>query len=172
MGLFIGISVQDKLHLMDYLNPITFMPGQVISKQDTRVPDLFIFTSGTIRIYRDDILLCKQIVTKSFYDGDRELFFNEPRSRTLVAETFVDGWRLKRHHFSRLMHNNRSLRNLVIANAGVKFSTEFGLWSKRIGFVSGNLMSVMRTREIYPADEFPDIEKGMESREIDPGSYL
>jgi hypothetical protein len=172
MGLFAGITVEDKLQLMDYLNPITFMPGQVISKQGARVPDLFIFTSGTIRIYHDEILMCKQVVTTSFYDGDRELFFNEPRSKTLIAETFVDGWRLKRHHFGRLMHNNRGLRKVVIANGERKFAADFVRWGRHSGFVSGNLVSTMRTPEVFPRNEFPDIEKGMESVEINPQSYL
>jgi hypothetical protein len=121
----------DKMQLMDYLQAVTFMPGERICTQNEQLSDLFIFTSGTYRMMRDDVVLGRQTVDNPLFDGERELLLDEPRGKTLIAETFVEAWRLKRYHLWLLVQANSEFKRLVTSNARRRFPQEFSGWHRR-----------------------------------------
>jgi hyperpolarization activated cyclic nucleotide-gated potassium channel 2 len=131
MELWRGMTNSERIQLIDALEAVTFTPEEVICTQNEMLSDFLIFTSGTYRILRDGVLIARQMVTNSVYDGERELIFREPRSKTLIAETFVDGWRLKRSSLLHLVHADPQLRRLLMSNARRKYPRDFSGWSRR-----------------------------------------
>jgi hypothetical protein len=131
MELWRGMTSSERIQLMDYLVARTFVPEEVICTQNELVSDLFIFTSGVYRILRDGLVIGRQSVSKSVFDGERELIFREPRSKTLVAETFVDCWRLQRTSLLAMIRANPQLRRLLLSNARRKYPREFTGWNRR-----------------------------------------
>lgn len=163
--IFRGMKQTDKLQLMDNLEAFTMIPGEVIYRQGDPVSDLLIFSSGTVQSYRDDVMFCRQTAEKSFFDGEKEFLFDAPRTKTLIAETFVDGWRLRRHHFGAMLHTNPAMKRLVLTNAKRKYPRDFAGWSRKMDLPEGALDPADgdKQEEIYPSDEFVDFEKGESS---------
>ena len=163
--IFRGMKQSDKLQLMDNLEAFTMIPGEIIYRQGDPVSDLLIFSSGTIQCLRDDVLFCRQTAEKSFFDGEKEFLFDSPRTKTLIAETFVEGWRLRRHHFGEMLHANPALKRLVLTNAKRKYPRDFTGWSRRMDLPEGALDAREgdQQEEIYPSDEFVDFERGESS---------
>jgi hypothetical protein len=156
MELWRGMTNSEMIQLIDYLEAVTFIPEEVICTQhDTMVSDLFIFTSGSYRMLMDGLLIGRQTVVKPVFDGERELIFKEARSKTLIAETFVECWRLKRASLLAMVKANTKLKRLLSSNARRKYPREFSGWNRR-----GHIFAAEETGVedddvaiVYPSDE-------------------
>jgi hyperpolarization activated cyclic nucleotide-gated potassium channel 2 len=154
MELWRGMTNSARIQLIDYLEAVTFVPEEVICTQNELLSDFLIFTSGTYRILRDDVLIARQTVTTSVYDGERELIFGESRSKTLIAETFVEGWRLKRASVIAMVRTDPQLKRLLTSNARRKYPRDFSGWRRR-GDIFGDEIQEEDDRHIsmvYPSD--------------------
>ncbi|KAH0795710.1 cation channel family protein [Histomonas meleagridis] len=134
VDIFKGFQEHHLLMLMDQLTTITFVPDEIIYRQGDLFSDLLIINSGTVKIVIDDVVVGTQTAKKGFVDGERELFFNEPRDKTLIAASFIEGWRLKRRKFSRMIHESQEVQSIVFNNARKKYPDNFNRTNVHAGF--------------------------------------
>ena len=57
-----------------------------------------------------------QETNKNYIDGEKEFLFQQPREQSLVALTFVDGWRMSREHFCGILASDARWRKLIFIN--------------------------------------------------------
>ena len=135
VDIFKGLSENDLLLLMDKLEPFTFIPDDIIYKPGDLFSDLLIIKSGAVRLMMVDFVVGTHTIENGYVDCEKGLFFNEPKDRTLLAVTFIEGWKMKRSSFSKLIHSNPTIQKIVFKNAREKFPDSFRDSSKQAAFV-------------------------------------
>lgn len=126
-SIFKGLNQRYILMMMDTMEAVNYIPGEVIFMQGDMSFDLYIFKTGIIETIIDGSSIGVTTAEKPFVDGERALFFDEPRAKTLRAVSFVDGWRLKKDHFLSLLKSSRNLRMKIFNNAKEKFPADLNL---------------------------------------------
>jgi CRP-like cAMP-binding protein len=161
MRIFEGMSQADKLELINNLTPFTATPGEVLMLENAQVVDLMIFCSGTIEtmVGADDTAVVVQVINQVKYEGEMEFLFKKPRRSTLRAVTFVDGWRLNRVDFSRMVKGNPRLQRLIIGNARTSFAKEFRRLRPTAEFFFEEPKPDEEGQEVFPPGEFMDVER-------------
>jgi hypothetical protein len=128
--------------------------------QTEPVYDLLIFTSGMIVYIRDDVPVARQRITKTLFDGERELILGEPRTKTIVAETFVEGWRLKRSSLSKMVTDFPHIKRLLMSNARQRYPREFMGLRRKGDIFADPVPEEASSGEIFQSDEFVDSDVG------------
>jgi hypothetical protein len=165
--IFQGIRQSDKLQLVEHLTPFSYVPGELIAQQNDASSSLLILTSGCIQIFRDDMLIARQRIDETVFDGERELLFGEPRARTIVAESFVDGWKLKRSDLIAIVRFDEEFKRTLLRNTRFKYPNDFtGI--HRMGDPFAGPVSEEAEKEpetVFSSSDFVDIENMRESND-------
>jgi hypothetical protein len=125
LAVFHGIRQSDKLQLVEHFTPFAYIPGEIIVRQNDLSSNLLILTSGCIQILRDEMMIARQRISEAVFDGEKELILGGPRSRTIVPESFVDGWRLKRSDLVAMVERDPEFKRTLLTNARLKWPHDF-----------------------------------------------
>jgi hyperpolarization activated cyclic nucleotide-gated potassium channel 2 len=156
---FKNMTPSDRLDLMDHLESIALISGQVLYRQGDQTSDLFIITSGIVQVIQDDVKLGVEVAPDTFFDGEKEMIFNQRRTKTLIAVSFVEGWRLSRNHFARMVDSIPRIKRMVMTVAQRKWPNEFRGWNRTIEFVVGDTQSVAKAPLIQPFNSREDWDR-------------
>lgn len=125
MKLFFGVRQKFLLQILDCTESLVFMPGQYIYTQGDISSELLILKSGLIQIIINGESTATQETGSLLIDGERQLLFEEVRTKTLKAISFVEGWRLKKEQFGMILNSKPTLRRLIFMNAKRAFPNDF-----------------------------------------------
>ncbi|KAK8844938.1 hypothetical protein M9Y10_021111 [Tritrichomonas musculus] len=116
MPLFRGMRQNFFIKLVGAMEAFTFIPGEIVYQEGECCFDLFFFHSGIIQLVKNGQPYVTQETNKNYIDGEKEFLFQQPREQSLVALTFVDGWRTSREHFCQILNTETRLKKLLFIN--------------------------------------------------------
>ncbi len=111
--LFSEISEKDLSLIYQKLEPVHFKKGSVIIREGDLGDCFYIIKSGSVRVETHAEDVDHPIILARLEDGDyfgeMALITGEPRSATVVAETDVEVWRLRKYEFDQLILKNPNI---------------------------------------------------------------
>ena len=116
MPLFYGMRQNFFLKFIESMNAFTFIPGEIIYQEGDSNFDLYIFKSGVIQMINNGQSYMTQ-ETSNYVDGEKEFLFKIKRKQSLVALTFVEGWKASREVFAELINSDHRWRKHLFINA-------------------------------------------------------
>lgn len=116
MPLFKGMRQNFFLKLIEAMQSFVFIPGEIVYQEGESCFDLFFFSNGIIQLVKNGSPYVTQETNKNYIDGEKEFLFQQPREQSLVALTFVDGWRMSREHFCEITATDSRWRKLLFIN--------------------------------------------------------
>ncbi|KAK8877966.1 hypothetical protein M9Y10_004729 [Tritrichomonas musculus] len=119
--LFHGLRERYLLVIIDSMSSFSYCPGECIYHQGDLTTDLLIFKSGIIQIHVNGEILATSETSSNYIDCEEEFIFNEPRKKTVIAISFVEGWKIEREHFVAILASNTHLRQIAFMNVKHQF---------------------------------------------------
>ncbi|OHT02046.1 cation channel family protein [Tritrichomonas foetus] len=96
------------------MSHISFVPGEIIFEQGEIDSELYLFRSGTIRLYENGVEIRTESCDRGIGMGELELLIDTPRSMTVEAVTYVEGWVIERDDLITSMSHQRELRQELL----------------------------------------------------------
>lgn len=116
MPLFHGMRQNFFLKLIESMNAFTLIPGEIVYQEGENCPDLFFLKGGIIQFVKNGQPYITQDTGSNYVDGEKEFLFQEPRLQSLVAITFVEGWKISRQSFCDILSSDSRWRKLLFIN--------------------------------------------------------
>ena len=104
---------------------ITFVPGEVIFSQGEIDDELYLFRSGIIRVSVNGQIMRTENCQNGIGMGELELLIDTPRSVTVVAITFVDGWVIDRADLLTSIGHQNELRKELLQACKIAFPDHY-----------------------------------------------
>lgn len=125
MPLFTSLDEKYLLMLINKMEPFTYLPNDIITRQDDEDSCMNVFTYGIIELILNDVPLAILDVCTGYVDGERQLMFKKLQDKTIRAKSYVDGWRLNRSSFIELINSKKTMRRILLSNARSRFPKDF-----------------------------------------------
>lgn len=122
--LFYGMNSTFFLRLMEAMNPITLIPGEIVYQQGDHNSNLYIFECGIIQYLSNGQPYVTQDTGDNFIDGIKEILFNTERSQSMISRSFMEGWKLTRADFCRVLSLDQFWRTQLYFNVRQLYPTE------------------------------------------------
>lgn len=119
--LFHGLRERYLLIIIDSMSSFSYCPGECIYHQGDLTNDLMVYKNGIIQMVLNGEVLATNETGSNFIDCEEEFIFNEPRQKTVISVSFVEGWRIEREHFVAILASNTHLRQIAFMNAKHQF---------------------------------------------------
>ncbi|OHT13164.1 cation channel family protein [Tritrichomonas foetus] len=116
MPLFYGMRQNFFLKFIETMRAFTYIPGQIIYEEGDHDYDLYVFKGGIVQFIKSGQAYVTQETGNNFVDGEKEFLFKEARKTSLVALTFVDGWKASRGRFCEVINSDSRWRKLLFIN--------------------------------------------------------
>lgn len=107
--------------LANVMKPVAYCPGETIIEQDRIDPTLYLFKSGVIQVFLNGVLFATNNCDSGIGFGELELFIDQPRTATVKAVTYVEGWTISRDDLVMGMSHQSDLRTELLQTCKMVF---------------------------------------------------
>ena len=93
-GPFLSLSAAVRARILGGSDPITFSPGETLVREGDAPGDVFVLSSGRVRVMTGDRLRTLTTMTAPALVGEMAVVLDQPRNATVVATTASSGARI------------------------------------------------------------------------------
>jgi len=111
--------------MSDLLQPVSYVPGDIITLEREIRPELLMFNSGMIQIIINGNIFSTQSCSKGVAIGELELFIDKETPVSIKAVTHVSGWSLDRERLLLSLAHRPEIRKELLKKAMLAYPSVY-----------------------------------------------